>query len=48
MTKQETKVEYTKPQVRDYGELRELTASLTTGSVTDVPLGAPAPHVFST
>jgi hypothetical protein len=48
MTTEKTTVEYTKPQVRDYGELRELTAALITGSVTDVPMGAPAPHVFST
>jgi len=48
MSTEETKIEYTKPQVRDYGELRELTASQITGTITDVPLGAPAPHVFST
>jgi len=32
---------YEKPTVTDYGDLRELTATNTTGSVTDVPLGGP-------
>jgi hypothetical protein len=40
-------VEYEKPQIRDYGELRELTASLTTVGTTDVPKGTPGPIVFS-
>jgi hypothetical protein len=39
--------EYVKPEVRDYGDLRELTAARPAGSHTDVPLGTPAPNVFS-
>jgi hypothetical protein len=39
---QEAAVEYTKPEVRDYGDLGELTAFLSTGPLTDVPLGQPA------
>jgi hypothetical protein len=39
--------EYVKPEVRDYGDLRELTAARPTGGHTDVPLGTPAPNVFS-
>lgn len=49
MHEQEAKHEYTKPEVVDYGELRELTAGTSTGSTTDVPLGfvSPAHHVFT-
>jgi hypothetical protein len=39
--------EYVMPEVRDYGDLRELTAARPTGGHTDVPLGTPAPNVFS-
>ena len=38
-------LEYTKPEVKDYGDLRELTANLNHGAVTDVPLGGPANHL---
>jgi len=33
---------YEKPSVIDYGDLREMTAVSSTGSVTDVPLGGSA------
>lgn len=34
-------LEYTKPEVKDYGDLRELTAAATTTpNVTDVPKGS--------
>jgi hypothetical protein len=40
--------EYAKPQVRDYGDLRELTATSTNKGVTDVPIGTPGPtNAFS-
>jgi hypothetical protein len=35
--------EYTKPEVKDYGDLRELTARNATGNQTDVPKGTPVP-----
>ena len=41
------KPEYTKPEIRDYGELRELTAANASGAHTDVPKGSPGPNVFS-
>lgn len=37
---------YTKPTIIDYGDLRELTAAQTLGSVTDVPIGTPAVPPF--
>jgi len=40
-------LDYKKPEIRDYGELRQLTASHTTHGVTDVPKGTPGPVVFS-
>jgi hypothetical protein len=36
-------VEYTKPEVKDYGDLRELTATQVNGTKTDVPKGTPVP-----
>jgi hypothetical protein len=33
--------EYTKPEIQDYGDLKELTAASTSGTRTDVPLGTP-------
>ena len=41
--------EYQKPEVTDYGDLRELTATSPTGHHTDVPLGTPVPpfDIFS-
>jgi hypothetical protein len=41
--------EYVKPQVTDYGDLRELTATQITGTQTDVPKGTPVPpfSIFS-
>jgi hypothetical protein len=41
--------EYVKPKVTDYGDLRELTATQTTGTHTDVPKGTPVPpfSIFS-
>ncbi len=40
---------YEKPQVKDYGDLRELTASNPSGTQTDVPIGTPVPpfSIFS-
>jgi hypothetical protein len=43
MEKDATAVEYEKPEVKDYGDLRELTATQTKGTKTDVPLGTPVP-----
>jgi hypothetical protein len=42
------KLEYVKPEVKDYGDLRELTASTVSSGATDVPKGTPGPQVFST
>ena len=42
--------EYIKPEVKDYGDLRDLTAALYRGSHTDVPQntpGGPGDPVFS-
>lgn len=33
--------EWIEPEVKDYGDLRELTASSTNQAVTDVPIGFP-------
>jgi hypothetical protein len=40
---------YEKPEVKDYGDLRELTQTHSTGTQTDVPLGTPIPpfSIFS-
>jgi hypothetical protein len=45
----EASEEYVKPEVKDYGDLRELTATSTTGTKTDVPKGTPVPpfSIFS-
>jgi hypothetical protein len=44
----EKKVEYEKPEIRDLGELKELTSVTTSKGVTDVPKGTPGPtHAFS-
>jgi hypothetical protein len=40
---EEKKVDYEKPVVRDYGELKDLTAKITAKGVTDVPIGTPGP-----
>jgi hypothetical protein len=46
--KDENKVEYAKPEVRDYGDLRELTSKITNKGLTDVPIGTPGPtNAFS-
>jgi hypothetical protein len=51
MEKQEeqVEVEYTKPAISDYGDLKELTAASNTGTHTDVPLGTHVPpfSIFS-
>jgi hypothetical protein len=41
--------EYEKPRVTDYGDLRELTATQSIGTQTDVPKGTPVPpfSIFS-
>jgi hypothetical protein len=36
-------VEYEKPEVKDYGDLRELTATGSPGAQLDVPKGTPVP-----
>ena len=48
-TTQEAVVEYEKPQIRDYGDLKDLTAGTLAGTHTDVPLGTPVPpfSIFS-
>jgi hypothetical protein len=49
MEKDKTAVEYEKPEVKDYGDLRELTATAPAGHHTDVPKGTPVPpfSIFS-
>ena len=49
MDNETTAVEYEKPEVKDYGDLRELTATQAKGTKTDVPLGTPVPpfSIFS-
>ena len=43
-----TPVEYTKPEIRDLGELKELTSVTTNKGITDVPIGTPGPtNAFS-
>jgi hypothetical protein len=37
-------VEYEKPEIKDYGNLRELTATTAHGNQTDVPKGT---RIFS-
>jgi hypothetical protein len=37
MEKERVAVEYEKPQIKDYGDLRELTAITAHGPPTDVP-----------
>ena len=46
---EEQTVEYEKPVISDYGDLKELTAQLKTGSQTDVPIGTHVPpfSIFS-
>lgn len=41
-------LEYTKPEVKDYGDLRELTAAVSNNpTATDVPKGTTNPPFFS-
>jgi hypothetical protein len=47
MEKDKIAVEYKKPEVKDYGDLRELTATQLTGHHTDVPKGHPSNPPFS-
>jgi hypothetical protein len=49
MDKDKIAVEYEKPEVKDYGDLRELTAQQASGSATDVPKGTHVPpfSIFS-
>jgi hypothetical protein len=35
--------DYEKPEVTDYGDLRDLTAATSVGTQTDVPKGTPVP-----
>lgn len=41
--------EYAKPEISDYGDLKELTAAVSSGTHTDVPKGTPVPpfSIFS-
>jgi hypothetical protein len=39
--------EYKKPDIKDYGDLRELTATQQNRPFTDVPLGQPVATQFS-
>ena len=41
--------EYTKPEINDYGDLKDLTATAARGTHTDVPFGTPVPpfSIFS-
>jgi hypothetical protein len=47
--KNDQHVEYESPEIRDYGDLKELTAATNTGTHTDVPSGFPVPplSIFS-
>jgi hypothetical protein len=49
MQNEETSVEYVKPEVVDYGELRDLTSASFVGNTTDVPQHTtdPSHQVFS-
>jgi hypothetical protein len=49
LTMEETKQppEYKKPDIKDYGDLRELTATQQNRPFTDVPLGQPVATQFS-
>jgi hypothetical protein len=38
-----TAVEYEKPEIKDYGDLRELTATGGGGAHFDIPKGSPGP-----
>jgi hypothetical protein len=42
-------IEYTKPEIKDYGDLKELTAATSSGTHTDVPQNTPVPpfNIFS-
>ena len=43
MEKEKSLTGYEKPEVKDYGDLRELTAAQNKGTKTDVPFGTPVP-----
>lgn len=49
MDREKAQVEYEKPEVKDYGDLRELTETNPDGTHTDVPIGTPVPpfDIFS-
>lgn len=47
MDKDKIALEYSRPEISDYGDLQELTANNTTSGVTDVPIKTPGPQVFS-
>lgn len=38
--------EYVKPQISDYGDLKELTENRATAGITDSPRYTPGPTVF--
>ena len=49
MEKDKAAVEYEKPEVKDYGDMSELTATNSGGRHSDVPKGTPVPpfSIFS-
>lgn len=47
MENEQKEPKYEKPEIKDYGDLRELTQIQATGTHTDVPKGFPGPNVFS-
>jgi hypothetical protein len=46
---EEARESYPKPEIRDYGTLKELTAGSSSGHHVDVPRGTPVPpfNIFS-
>jgi hypothetical protein len=49
MEKERVGLEYEKPEVKDYGDLRDLTGTMFGGAQLDVPKGTPVPpfSIFS-
>jgi hypothetical protein len=49
MEEHQVEYEYEQPEIRDYGDLKELTAATSSGTHTDVPSGTPTSpfNIFS-
>jgi hypothetical protein len=49
MEKEKAAVEYEKPKIEDYGDLRDVTGTMFGGAQLDVPKGTPVPpfSIFS-